>query len=65
MVYYYRRFIDCFSEVTINLTDLLKGKPKVVSWNPEAEKAFNILKEKLITASVLPNPRFVQNSNRS
>lgn len=58
MVNYYRRFIDCFSEVTTPLTDLLKGKPKVVAWNIEAEKAFNILKEKLITAPVLANPRF-------
>lgn len=58
MVNYYRRFIDGFSEVTAPLTDLLKRKPKVVSWSEEAEKAFNDLKEKLITAPILANPNF-------
>lgn len=58
MVNYYRRFIDCFSDLTTPLTDLLKGKPKIVTWNAEAEAAFNVLKEKLITAPVLANPRF-------
>lgn len=58
MVNYYRRFISDFSEVTAPLTNLLKGKPKIVHWNDEAENAFIILKEKLITAPILACPDF-------
>ncbi|XP_055613020.1 uncharacterized protein LOC129759569 [Uranotaenia lowii] len=58
MVNYYRRFIDNFSEKTALLTDLLKGKPKVIQWNADADQAFSVLKEKLITAPILANPDF-------
>lgn len=58
MVNYYRRFISEFSEVTAPLTNLLKGKPKTVQWSDEAENAFVILKEKLITAPILACPDF-------
>lgn len=58
MVNYYRRFISEFSEVTAPMTNLLKGKPKIVQWNDEAERAFVILKEKLITAPILACPDF-------
>lgn len=58
MVNYYRRFIEGFSEVTAPLTDLLKGKPKIITWTDPAEAAFNSLKEKLICAPILANPSF-------
>lgn len=58
MINYYRRFIDGFSEMTAPLTDLLKGKPKVVVWNDAAEAAFNALKEKLVSAPILALPNF-------
>lgn len=58
MVNYYRRFIENFSQVTGPLTDLLKGKPRLVKWNDEAEGAFTVLKEKLITAPILACPDF-------
>lgn len=58
MVNYYRRFIDKFSELTAPLTDLLKGKPKIIVWNEAAEQAFTLLKEKLITAPILVCPDF-------
>lgn len=58
MVNYYHRFVEGFSEITAPLTDLLKGKPKVITWNNQAEIAFNILKEKLICAPILANPNF-------
>lgn len=58
MVNYYRRFIEGFSEVTAPLTDLLKGKPKVVQWNAAAEGAFVELKQRLISAPILANPNF-------
>lgn len=58
MINYYRRFIEGFSEVTAPLTDLLKGKPKVVQWNQAAEDAFIELKQRLISAPILANPNF-------
>ncbi|XP_055605127.1 uncharacterized protein LOC129753338 [Uranotaenia lowii] len=58
MTNYYRRFISEFSETTAPLTNLLKGKPKTVQWNAQAEEAFNCLKEKLITAPILACPDF-------
>lgn len=60
MVNYYRRFIEGFSQITGPLTDLLKGKPKVVKWNDQAEEAITILKEKLITAPILACPDFAK-----
>lgn len=58
MINYYRRFIEGYSEITAPLTDLLKGKPKVVKWNEQAEAAFISLKERLISAPILTNPNF-------
>lgn len=49
--------------ITAPLTSLLKGKPKVLHWTPEAEQAFQTLKEAFTTAPLLqhPNPekRFI------
>lgn len=58
MCNYYRRFISNYSAVVYPLTDLLKGKPKSVRWNDEAEKAFVQVKELLISAPILTNPDF-------
>ena len=58
MINYYRRFIEGFSEITAPLTNLLKGKPKLVEWNDDAEKAFIELKQRLISAPILANPNF-------
>lgn len=58
MVNYYRRFIKDFSKLTAPLTNLLKGKPKIVQWDDEAENSFIALKEKLITAPILSCPDF-------
>lgn len=55
---YYRRFIPQFSEMSAPLTDLLRKKPKTLSWYPIAEGAFIKLKESLIAAPVLANPNF-------
>lgn len=55
---FYRRFIDKYSMMTAPLTSLLKGKPKVLSWNSEAQETFNALKTAFTTAPLLchPNP---------
>lgn len=58
MANYYRRFIDEFSGITSPLTDLLKTKSRIMGWNDAAEEAFNLIKEKLISAPILACPDF-------
>ncbi len=55
---FYRRFINNYSTLTSSLTSLLKGKLKSLSWDPDADHAFQTLKNKFITAPLLrhPNP---------
>ncbi len=56
---FYRRFIKGFSLLTAPLTTLLRGKPKSLSWNPNAHEAFETLKTAFSTAPILrhPNPQ--------
>ncbi|XP_062704100.1 uncharacterized protein LOC134286499 [Aedes albopictus] len=58
---YYRRFIPEYSKTTAALSELLKSASKSVRWTPEAEEAFQAIKEKLITSPVLSSPDFDQN----
>ena len=50
---FYRRFIKDFSKICKPITERLKGDPGKVSWGPEQNKAFEELKMRLITASIL------------
>ncbi len=52
---FYRRFISNYSTITSPLTDLLKGKAKSLSWNPNTTEAFN--KHAFTSAPVHPNTR--------
>lgn len=58
MINYYRRFIPDFSGVTAALTDLLQTKHKNIHWNEAAERAFCLIKEKLISSPILGSPDF-------
>jgi hypothetical protein len=49
---YYRRFIPDFSKIAKPLTELTK-KDEPYVWTEEREEAFQILKQKLVTAFVL------------
>ncbi|XP_036346282.1 uncharacterized mitochondrial protein AtMg00860-like [Rhagoletis pomonella] len=51
MAGWYRRFVDNFAAITSPLTILLK-KGKGFKWNEEAQRAFDNLKEKLLTVDV-------------
>lgn len=56
---WYRKFIDNFAEVAAPINDLYKGNKKGnIEWNDEAEKSFNLLKEKLTTTPVLAMPDY-------
>ncbi|KAK8934655.1 hypothetical protein KSP39_PZI014259 [Platanthera zijinensis] len=52
---YYRRFVDNFSRIALPLTTLTRKDQKFV-WTPECARAFEELKIRLTTASVLTSP---------
>ena len=56
---YYRKFIENFSKIAKPLTKLTKKTEKFV-WTEEQQNAFEILKEKLMTAPVLRYPDFTK-----
>ncbi len=49
-------FIKGFSLLTAPLTTLLRGKPKSLSWNPNAHEAFNSLNTAFSMAPILQQP---------
>ncbi|KAK3563596.1 hypothetical protein QTP86_031829 [Hemibagrus guttatus] len=53
---FYRRFIRDYSSLTSPLTNLLRNKPKLLTWNPAATQAFNTLKTAFTTAPLLVHP---------
>lgn len=57
MAGWYRRFIPNFSEIAAPITDLTK-QGKKFKWTPEAQLAFQTLKDKLTSAPVLINPNY-------
>ncbi|XP_021754918.1 uncharacterized protein LOC110720219 [Chenopodium quinoa] len=52
---YYRRFVKDFSKIAKPMTTLMK-KDKNFEWDDKCEEAFQLLKERLITAPVLTLP---------
>lgn len=55
---FYRRFIRNFSTLAAPLTSMTRRNHVKLAWQPEAIKAFTVLKEKFTSAPVLhhPNP---------
>ncbi|KAK3522299.1 hypothetical protein QTP86_001899 [Hemibagrus guttatus] len=53
---FYRLFIRGYSSLTSPLTNLLRNKPKSLTWNPVAMQAFDTLKTAFTTAPLLAHP---------
>ncbi|KAK3515691.1 hypothetical protein QTP70_028534 [Hemibagrus guttatus] len=53
---FYRRFIRGYSSVTSPLTNLLRNKPKSLTWTPTTLQAFDTLKQAFTTAPLLVHP---------
>jgi hypothetical protein len=54
---YYRKFIKDFSKIAKPLNSLLK-KDEKYEWNEKRQRAFDYLKQRLMTAPVLTYPNF-------
>jgi hypothetical protein len=55
---FYRKFIKNFSEISAPMMDTIKKRHKSFHWTEEAEKSFNLLKEKINGQPVLVWPYF-------
>ncbi len=53
---FYRRFIQNYSTLTGPLTNLLRNKPKSLSWSTAANEAFERLKTSFTQAPILVHP---------
>ena len=54
---YYRRYIQGFSDIAKPLYNLTQKQTQFV-WSDECDKAFNMLKNKLVQAPILAYPQF-------
>jgi hypothetical protein len=52
---YYRKFIRGYAQITVPMEKLLKKDTKY-QWNDECQQSLDILKEKMVTASILVFP---------
>jgi len=50
---FYRRFVKDYSRIARPLTELTKGSKKEWEWNPQAEEAFQQLKQRFTMAPIL------------
>jgi hypothetical protein len=55
---FYRKFIINFSGISAQMMDTVKKRHKYFKWTEEAEKSFNILKEKITEQPILVLPDF-------
>ena len=53
MINYYRRFIPRMADLTTPLSEILKNKPKKLTWGPDQQQAFDSIKTALSEATTL------------
>ena len=58
LVRFYRKFIRDFSGICVPMMDTMKKWHKSFKWIEEAERSFNILKEKITERPILVFPNF-------
>ena len=56
---FYRRFMKDFSTLAAPLTKIVKKHVRF-KWGTKQERAFNLMKEKLVSAALLPLPDFAK-----
>ncbi|XP_021737192.1 uncharacterized protein LOC110703715 [Chenopodium quinoa] len=61
---YYRRFVKDFSKIAKPMTSLMK-KDKKFEWDDKCEEAFQLMKQKLITAPVLTLPDVYSDASKN
>ena len=55
---YYRRFVRHYATIAEPLHSILRGKPKHFHWDEQCDKAFNTLRNHLVTPPILTLPNF-------
>lgn len=60
MTGFFRRFIDGYSQLAAPLSEMTKGQNKMLSWNDDANKAFEMLKSAMKSAPILATPQYDQ-----
>jgi hypothetical protein len=55
---FYRNFIRNFSGICAPMMDIVKKRHKYFKWKNEAERSFNILKEKITERPIMVLPNF-------
>ena len=56
LITFYHRFLPNIATTLAPLNELLKGKPKLLTWNSDADAAFNNSKQALANATLLTFP---------
>ena len=61
MTGYYRCFIQEYATIAKPLTNSTrKGEPNIVNWTEDTEQAFQTLKNKLTTTTVMKSPEYLK-----
>ena len=55
---YYHRFVRHYATIAEPLHSILRGKPKHFHWDEQCDKAFNTLRNHLVTPPILTLPNF-------
>ena len=61
LFFYYQQYIKRFSDIMRPIYELIReedGKPISFKWTPARQKVFEVIKAKLVTASVVAHPNF-------